>query len=409
MNRLVLIGALLAATLVGLWAFANDGAAGSGGSEWAQVRREDLVVGAEVTGTLQAVQSTLLGPPQLADVWDFKIAFMAPEGKTVRAGEPVLGFDTSELESRLLERAASRDSAEKELEKRITDLEIRRGEEQMLLAEAQAKLRRSALKAGVPPELVAANELRETRTDVNLAQREILFRQDRLRLFDEQGRAELEALRKKRDIAAARVRETQTAIQRMTVTAPREGTVVYVTDRGEKKKIGDSCWRGERVIEIPDLRRMRAEGQIDEADAGRVARGQRVTLKLDAHPDILFAGRVQAIRDSVQRKSRGNPLKVVEVTIDLDRTDPQRMSPGMRFVGNVEVERVARALVIPAEAVFSRPDGPAVYRESGDEARPRLGRRNGRFVEILSGLREGDRVALRDPEAPEVSETREGS
>lgn len=403
MNRLVLIGALLAATLVGLWAFANDGAAGSGGSEWAQVRREDLVVGAEVTGTLQAVQSTLLGPPQLADVWDYKISFMAPEGKTVQAGEPVLGFDTSDLESRLLERAASRDSAEKELEKRVTDLEIRRGEEEMLLAEAQAKLRRSALKAGVPPELVAANELRETRTDVNLAQREILFRQDRLRLFDEQGRAELEALRKKRDLAAARVRETQAAIQRMTVTAPREGTVVYVTDRGEKKKIGDSCWRGEKVIEIPDLRRMRAEGQIDEADAGRVDRGQRVTLKLDAHPDILFAGRVEAIRDSVQRKSRGNPLKVVEVTIDLDQTDPQRMSPGMRFVGNVEVERVARALVIPAEAVFSRPDGPVVYRESGDEARPRLGRRNGRFVEVLSGLRDGDRVALRDPEAEEGS------
>lgn len=404
MNRLVLIGALIAATLVGLWAFANDGTASPDGSEWAQVRREDLVVGAEVTGTLQAVQSTLLGPPQLADVWDYKISFMAPEGKTVQAGEPVLGFDTSDLESRLLERAAGRDSAEKELEKRFTDLEIRRGEEQMLLAEAEAKLRRFALKAGVPPELVAANELRETRTDVNLARREILFRQDRLRLFDEQGRAELEALRKKRDIAAARVRETETAIRRMTVTAPREGTVVYVTDRGEKKKIGDSCWRGERVIEIPDLRRMRAEGQIDEADAGRVARGQRVTLKLDAHPDILFTGRVQAIRDSVQRKSQGNPLKVVEVTIDLDQTDPQRMSPGMRFVGDVEVERVARALVIPAEAVFSRPDGPVVYRESGDEVRPRLGRRNGRFVEVLSGLREGDRVALRDPDATEAGE-----
>lgn len=396
MNRLAVAGVLFVATLAGFWAFAVDSAASLDGSEWAEVRREDLVIGAEVTGTLQAVQSTLLGPPQLPDVWDYKISFMAPEGKTVRPGEPVLGFDVSELESRLQERAAARDSAEKELEKKIADLEIRRGEEQMLLAEAQAKLRRSALKAGVPPELIAANELREQRSDLNLAQREILFRQDRLRLFDEQGRAELDALRKKRDIAAARVRETQAAIDRMTVTAPREGTVVYITDRGEKKKVGDSCWRGERVIEIPDLRRMRAEGQIDEADAGRVEAGQRVTLRLDAHPDVLFTGRVQSIRDSVQRKSRGSPLKVVEVAVDLDQTDPQRMSPGMRFVGTVEVERVPRALVVPAEAVFNRPDGPVVHVRPGAEARPQLGRRNGRFVEVLSGLREGDRVALRD-------------
>lgn len=402
MNRLALIVVLVGMVVAGFWAFAVDSTANLDGSEWAEVRREDLVVGAEVTGTLQAVQSTQLGPPQLSDIWDYKISFMAPEGKTVQAGEPVLGFDTSELESRLQERVAARDSAEKELEKRSTDLEIRRGDEEMLLAEAQAKLRKSSLKAEVPADLLAANELREKRTDVNLAQREILFRQDRLRLFDAQGRAELEALRKKRDIAAARVRETETAIRRMRVTAPREGTVVYVTNRGEKKKVGDSCWRGERVIEIPDLRTMRASGQIDEADAGRVAPGQRVTLRLDAHPDILFPGRVQSIRDSVQRKSRGNPLKVVEVTIDLDRTDPQRMSPGMRFVGTVEVERVQHALVVPAEAVFSRPDGPVVHLRSG-EAKPRLGRRNGRFVEVLSGLREGDRVALRDPEIEEGS------
>jgi multidrug efflux pump subunit AcrA (membrane-fusion protein) len=72
----------------------------------------------------------------------------------------------------------------------------------------------------------------------------------------------------------------------------------------------------------------------------------------------------------------------------------------MRFVGTVEVERVPRALVVPAEAVFRRADGPVVFR-GDEEVRPRLGRRNGRFVEVLSGLREGDRLSLRDPEAEE--------
>lgn len=372
--------------------------------EWGEVRREDLVVGVEVSGTLDAVASASLGPPPISSQWDFKIAFLAPEGAMVRKGQPVLGFDTSELETALLEASADRDSAQKELEKKETDLEMKRREEELRLAEAEARQRRSALKADVPAEIVAANELRQTRSELSLAEREIAFRRERLRLAGEQGRAELEALRSKRDRAAGRVGEAQATIAAMTVVAPRDGTVVYVSSRGgEKKKVGDSCWRGEKVLEIPDLRTMRAVGQVDEADAGRVAPGQRVSLRLDAHPDTVFTGVVSSVRASVQPRSRSNPGKVVELAIDLDRTDPQRMSPGMRFVGTVEIERAARVLTVPAEAVLNRAEGPVVLLlrpgrwGKTEEVRPRFGRRNATRVEVVSGLAEGDRVALRDP------------
>jgi HlyD family secretion protein len=379
---------------------------GGSDQDWGEVRSEDLVVGVELSGTLEAVESTYLGPPQIASLWDYKISFLAPEGAVVRKGQPVLGFDTSELETTLEETSAARDSAGKELEKTRIDLEMRRREEELHLAEAESRQRRSSLKADVPADLVAANELRQTRSELNLAEKEIAFRQDRLRLLQAEGRAELEALRSKRDRSAARVREAEAAIAAMRVVAPRDGTVVYVSGRGpggnEKKKVGDSCWRGEKVLEIPDLRSLRAVGQVDEADAGRVAPGQRVSLRLDAHPDVIFTGIVRSIRGSVQPKSRGNPVKVVELGVDLDRTDPQRMSPGMRFVGTVEIERAARVLTVPAEAVLNRPGGPVVVRRAGwktEEVRPRLGRRNERRVEVLSGLTKGDRVALRDPAA----------
>jgi HlyD family secretion protein len=379
---------------------------GGSDQDWGEVRSEDLVVGVELSGTLEAVESTYLGPPQIASLWDYKISFLAPEGAVVRKGQPVLGFDTSELETTLEETSAARDSAGKELEKTQIDLEMRRREEELHLAEAESRQRRSSLKADVPADLVAANELRQTRSELNLAEKEIAFRQDRLRLLQAEGRAELEALRSKRDRSAARVREAEAAIAAMRVVAPRDGTVVYVSGRGpggnEKKKVGDSCWRGEKVLEIPDLQSLRAVGQEDEADAGRVAPGQRVSLRLDAHPDVIFTGIVRSIRGSVQPKSRGNPVKVVELGIDLDRTDPQRMSPGMRFVGTVEIERAARVLTVPAEAVLNRPGGPVVVRRAGwktEEVRPRLGRRNERRVEVLSGLTKGDRVALRDPAA----------
>jgi HlyD family secretion protein len=392
-------GAALLAVAVALWFVAGRASASAEG-DWAEVKRDDLVIGVPVSGVLSSVQAVRIGPPQIKDVWDYKIAFMAPEGMQVMPGQPVLGFDTSELERELLDKMAERDSAQKELEKRQTNLEMSLRGTELELAEAEARHRRAALKVDVPAELTAAKELAQAREDLALATRELAHLKQKVRLEKAQGATEIQALINKRDRAAGRVREMQEAIQRMTVLAPKAGTVVYVSGRGdEKKKVGDSAWRGMSVLEIPDLGHMRGQGEIDEADAGRVAVGQRVTLRLDAHQDELYTGRVRTIGGAVQTKSQFNPLKVVKLEIDLDRTDSQLMRPGMRFFGNVEIERAAKTLVIPAEAVFNRADGPVVYRRSGwgsEEVRPVLGRRNDKLVEIKSGLAPGDKVSRID-------------
>ena len=398
-TRFAASGVLLIAAALGLWLVAGRAAA-SGAGDWAEVRRDNLVIGVPVAGTLSSMQSVRIGPPQISEVWDYKISFMAPEGAPVREGQPVLGFDTSELQRQLLDKRAERDSAQKELEKKQTDLEIARRDRQLELAEAEARLRKAQLKVDVPPELVASKELAKSREDLDLARREVAYLKNRLRLDAVQNGTETEAVARKRDRAAVRVQEMEDAVRRMTVTAPRSGTVVYVaTDEGEKKKVGDSCWRGQSVMEIPDLGRMEAEGDIDEADAGRVTMGQRVTFRLDAHPDDVFTGRVRSVGGSVQSRSERNPLKVVRLEIDLDRTDPQRMRPGMRFLGTIETESVPKALVAPLEAVFNRADGPVVYRKTGwrsEEVHPVFGRRNDRLVEIRSGLEAGDMVSRRD-------------
>ena len=399
LTRFAVGGTAVLGALAIFWLIAGRAAA-AGGGDWVEVRRDDLVVGVPVSGTLASVQAIRIGPPQVRDLWDYKIAFMAPEGMPVRAGQPVLGFDTSELQRQLLDKMAERDSAQKELEKRQTNLEISRRDVELQLAEAQARQRKAALKVEVPPELVANKDLAKSREDLALANRELAYLKDRLRLEAVEGRTETTALIQKRDRAAGRVREMEDAIRAMTVAAPGNGTVVYVAEgNGEKKKVGDSCWRGQSVLELPDLRTMRAEGEIDEADAGRAAVGQRVTVRLDAHPDDVFTGRVRSIGGAVRSKSDVNPLKVVKLVIDLDRTDPQLMRPGMRFTGTVEIERVPRVLVAPAEAVFNRSEGAVVYRRRGwgrEEVRPVLGRRNDRLVEIKSGLVPGDRISRID-------------
>jgi len=284
----------------------------------------------------------------------------------------------------------------------LTNQQIGRGEDEMRLAEAKARQRKATLKVDVPPELVASKELAQTRADLDLANREVIYLEKRIKLQQAEAEAEVGALRDKRDRAAARVREGEDAIRRMTIPAPRAGTVIYASDprrEREKKKVGDSAWRGEKVIEIPDLSKLQADGQVDEADAGRVAVGQRVTFRLDAHPDVIYTGVVRSLRGAVQARSQNDPVKVVGLDIALDHTDPQRMRPGMRFFGMVEIERAPRILVVPAETVFNRPGGPVVYRRTNwgfSAVHPELGRRNARWVEIRSGLAAGDRVARRD-------------
>lgn len=384
-----------AGVLAGTSAGSGPGQAG-GESGWAEVRRGDLVLSVPVTGTLAAVDAARLGPPPVADVWDFKIVFMAPEGTTVRRGQPVLGFDTSVLEKTLRDKEAERDSAQKELEKASADLALARSDGELHLAEATADRRRAELEVAVPPELKSRNELATARADLELATRKIDYQRHRLGLTATAAAAQLRSLTERRDRAAARVAEVRGAIARMHVAAPRDGTVVYLPNpRGEKKKVGDSCWRRELVMEIPDLRRLQADGEIDEADAGRVAAGQTVALRLDAHPERVFTGRVAAIKSAMRQRAAAPAGKMVRIEIALARTDPLRMRPGMRFAGAIELERAPGVLLAPLAAVRSLPDGPLVVRRTrfgAETVRPRLGRHDDRQVEVLAGLAPGDLV-----------------
>ena len=376
---------------------------------WAEVTREDLVLDVEVEGTLQAVDTSLLGPPQVGELWEYKIAFMAHEGKPVKAGQPVLGFDTVELDQKLQETQAERDTALKQLEKRRADLELERRQRELRLAEARARERKAALKLEVPPELAAATELQKTRHELALAKDEVALLERQMAAAERSGRAAITSLTQQHQRAEERVRQFEAWIAAMQVTAPRDGLVIYVSNwRDEKSKVGDSVWRGQSVLEIPDVRRMKADGEVDEADAGKIQVGQRVTFHLDAHPDVEFRGTVAALRRSVQRRSWRDPLKVAKLTIELESTDTERMRPGMRFRGDIETERIKGAVLAPLEAVFPSSEGPRVHRRTPLGTEPvavRIGKRNDEQVQILSGLSPGDRIARTDPSVLARAET----
>jgi len=395
--RILIPLAIVALFLFGGWAFRNKLAADRQG-EWVRASRGDLVSGFEVTGALASLSSEHLGPPQLDDVWEFKISMLAPEGAEVKQGQPVLGFDTTDLQRRLDEKTAEADQARKQIEKERADLSLRSKDERLRLSEAEARLRKSSLKLEAPADILGINERKTAEIEHAIARRETASARARLNSLESAARARIGLLESKLQDASDVVTRTQDSIRQMMRTAPRDGTVVYLTTRNDKKKVGDNCWKGERVVEIPDLTRLKAEGEVDEADAGRVAVGQRATLRLDAYPDDELGGTITMVARTVQRK-RGtqDPVKVLRVDIALDKTDPAKMRPGMRFQGTIELGRVKNAILIPREAVFVSSDGPYVHRRDSldvDLVPVRLGRENDKSVQVLEGLAAGDRVLV---------------
>ena len=360
------------------------------------VERRDLVVTVEVEGELEAVETLELGPPNVRSMGNFKISKLAAEGSEVKKGDPVLAFDSTDLQRRLQQEIGKRDTAAKELEKKEADLLVERRSAVLELAEAEARLRRAQLELAVPEEVAERAALEKARIDRKLAEFQIDVAQRRLEHIGTRGAAELDSLRGKQERAARRVEELEQTIKDLTVLAPRNGTVIHIADwQGEKKKEGDSVWRAGKVVEIPDLGRMRAKGSVDEAEAGRLQEGQEVIFWLDAHPDHAYRGTLQRIYQLVEQRTPRSPEKVVRVEIELEATDRQRMRPGMRFRGRIEVERMESVLMVPQEAVRVGPEGPWVrLRQSFGtrEVQPELGRRNQDFFEVVTGLKEGDRV-----------------
>jgi HlyD family secretion protein len=363
------------------------------------VKRGDLVLGVEVDGELVAVRSRTIGVPPVTET-EFKIAFLAAEGASVKKGEPILRFDTDTLERLLADKRAELDEAKKKVEQKETDLRLKTLDLEQRTALAKADLTKAELKADAPPVAVPLIDLEVARLDKTGRERDLANLAAEGRVTDAIAGSELRSLRQQRDRAQGRVQALEAAIEAMTVRAPQDGIVVFQNDwNDQKKKVGDNVWYGETVLGLPDLTEMKGDGFVDEADGGPVAEGQPVVVRLEARADFDVKGRVARIARTVRKRSWRTPVKGYRVEIALEKTDPTFMRPAMRFRGEVETGRVPALLLVPREAVFLRDDGPVVWSKGAlgwRETRVKLGRSNRTQVEVVAGLHEGDLVSPSD-------------
>jgi HlyD family secretion protein len=369
-------------------------------TETVEVKRADLVISVEVTGELEAVDSTDVVPPTVAGVWNYKIASLADEGVDVKEGEPVVAFDPSELMRQLETLQNDLEAAKKKLDKKREDAALARRNEELEVAEAEANVRKATLKTTGAADLVASVEQKVVEYEEQLAKVKLDETKGKAAQASRADKAELAQLSDHYKYLVDRVAELKANVAKMEIKAPRVGTVVFPTNwRGEKKKVGDPAWRGETILQVVALAKMRGVGDVDEIDIAHVATAQHVILHLDALPDVQLKGTVESIAKSVRPKSEADPSNAVKVKVAIDPNQKAPLRPGMRFRADVETERLPSVVQVPAEAVFVTPDGPVAYRKDGSRVKLKLGKRNGSAVEVVSGLAPGDVISRTEPGA----------
>lgn len=205
--------------------------------------------------------------------------------------------------------------------------------------------------------------------------------------------------------ANTNLKTAQSQLVKTVIRAPIPGLVVFQeafrAGQRRKPRVGDSVWQTQPILFLPDVSKMIVKTTVREIDIHKVDRGKAAAVKLDAFPGKLLKGEVDFIGILARRKSgetRGE--KYFDVIVKLTDSD-QRLRPGMTARVEILAEKVKNALTIPINTIFESQGRKVCYVEIGhsyEEREVMTGRQNENVVEVLSGLREGEIVALSRPD-----------
>jgi HlyD family secretion protein len=290
-------------------------------------------------GELKAVETDNISPPKIRRIWQYTIAFMAPDGSQVNPGQPVLMFKTDQLKERLLEKEGELEVKTSELKNtEVGKVETLQNKD-LAVEEKKMLLDKARRKAELPKSVIALNEYEENQLNYELAQLEYQHALDDRQLNKDKLATEIDILNSNIIKLEAEVGELKESINKMRIMAKRKGIVMHQTDwQNNKFAVGDNVWGGMRVIEVADLDQIIAQLEIKENDMSRVSEGQTVKFTLDAYPDMEFTGRIQALSKVVRTKSKNQPSKILDAVVAIDDLNLEIMRPGMSIKATILTE-----------------------------------------------------------------------
>jgi HlyD family secretion protein len=374
----------------------------------APVRSGEFVAVIRTRGQIQARRSRPIYTPLMADL---RIAWMAPPSALLEEGEPMVRFDSSTAERDLIQRRAALERARASLDRAIADAAAAAEHDQRDLVDARLNVELAQLSTAGDA-FVARLDAERGQIDLRVAQQQL--RQIEAELAERQvsREAQIASLRRKLEEADAWVRIVESRIARMEMQAPLSGYAIYASNRSsitaqlggsveQPYRVGDQVPGGLILATIPDLTSLIINVTVEEVDRGRMQVGDEVIIRVDALPEVTIDTILSEISPMAEL-SLDTRVRSFHAFAALGADADPRIRPGMNGSMDIVTARIPGAMIIPAQALFTRGGKPTVHlAEPGGGFRAvevDVLARNSDEVAV-SGIAADARVALVDPTA----------
>jgi HlyD family secretion protein len=318
----------------------------------------------------------------------------AVEGQQVKRGQMLFALDDTEVQADLAQARADLATQEEalsvakagghasQLAKAAADLQKSQASRDQLHRDNEMLTKLVAEKAATP------EELQQNRLQMIQAEADVQSFEKTKQTLEQQAKLDEGRVALLVEHARVTVRDLEERQESAHGTAPFDGTLYSLPIRQ-----GDFVKAGDLLAELADLHKVRIRAFIDEPELGQIDVNQSVEILWDAHPDRVWNGRTEVLpKQVVTRGTRSVGELLCSVTND--RLD---LLPNTTVDVRIHISERPAALVVPRGAVYIEGDRRFVFRVEDNRLHRRfikVGIANPTKIEVLSGLSDGDVVAL---------------
>ncbi|WP_422930518.1 efflux RND transporter periplasmic adaptor subunit [Singulisphaera sp. PoT] len=217
------------------------------------------------------------------------------------------------------------------------------------------------------------------------------------------AQSEYEAAKATFAIEDQQLKEYQKNKGQTEIKAEQAGIVAYANDSwydsSRQIREGATVYSRQKIFSLPDLTSMQVKVNIHESLIKKIKPGQLAEIRVDAFPNLVIVGKVKTV-SQLADSNRGwmsGGVKEYTTVVGIEQMPKEELRPGMTSEVKILVGEVSNVLMIPVQAVaqhkgkfYAFAQGPKGFerREVG------VGDTNEFQVQVISGLKEGETVAL---------------
>jgi len=318
----------------------------------------------------------------------------AVEGQQVKRGQSLYDLDEAGLAAELAQSRADLGTEEEalrvaksggradQLAKVSADLQKARDMRDQLRRDNESLTKLVAQKAATP------HEFEENRLALAQAEADVQSLEKAKQTYVSQAQLDIERVTLLVEHARNEVRDLEDKLKSTHGTAPTEGTLYSLPIHQ-----GDFVKEGDLLAEMADMRHVRVRAFIDEPELGQIDLNQAVEIFWDAHPDRVWTGRTEVVPKQVVARGTRNVGELL-CSVSNDRLD---LIPNTTVDVRIHISERPNVLVIPRGGVFIDGGKRFVFLVQDNRLHRRdikVGIANPTMIEVLSGLQEGDQLAL---------------